>query len=28
MRSLRADGIARVISGDTSLAEVLRVSQV
>ncbi len=28
MRSLRADGIARVVSGDTSLAEVLRVTQV
>jgi len=28
MRSLRADGIARVIAGETSLAEVLRVTQV
>jgi general secretion pathway protein E len=28
MRSLRADGITRVLSGETSLAEVLRVTQV
>jgi general secretion pathway protein E len=28
MRSLRADGITRVIAGETSLAEVLRVTQV
>ena len=28
MRSLRTDGIARVVAGETSLAEVLRVTQV